>query len=471
MLAQHGVVGGGELVQRELADRAVLRGVQVGGDRVDARLFEPLRAPRLEVAARRAFELGEQVVERRVRVRVAVQVVVDAFEELAAPHVGHELLQDGRALGVGDAVEVHVGVVEVVDRRHDRVRGAQLVLVERPALLARAECGPRVLPFGRFGGGERGGELGERLVEPQVVPPLHRHIVAEPHVRELVQHGHHAAFGERVGHLRREHVRVADRDHADVLHGAGVVFRHVDLVVLRVRVWHAPRLRVEREALLGDVEQVVHVFCEVVFERLAAVLRHRDRAAVLVLVRGVPFGVRAGADRGEVRAHRGRGREGPALGVLGGLGAERAVERHLVGVFGAFDRHVRRDDPRARREHGEAEHGLEVGLVEDGVDAARVRHFELRVQVHVAVGGVHAAVQAFAGRRIAAHGGDDDLVALTQVVEGDAVVGEHFARLHGFAVERDRGHFVGDEVEERALPRLGAELDRGCGDEGRVALR
>jgi len=33
----------------------------------------------------------------------------------------------------------------------------------------------------------RRGPLGERLVEPQVVPPRHGDEVAEPHVRQLVQ--------------------------------------------------------------------------------------------------------------------------------------------------------------------------------------------------------------------------------------------------------------------------------------------
>ena len=59
---------------------------------------------------------------------MAVQVVVDTFEELRAAHVECQLLQHGGALGVGDAVEVDVGVVEVVDRGDDRVRGGQLIL-------------------------------------------------------------------------------------------------------------------------------------------------------------------------------------------------------------------------------------------------------------------------------------------------------------------------------------------------------
>src|SRR5256886_9654917 len=46
---------------------------------------------------------------------------------------------------------------------------------------------PRVRPAGGLGLAERGGEGGERLLQPQVVPPAHGDQVAEPHVRHLVQ--------------------------------------------------------------------------------------------------------------------------------------------------------------------------------------------------------------------------------------------------------------------------------------------
>jgi len=176
-------------------DDALARSVLCfGGDGVDAGFLKPLGAPRLQVAAGSEFQFGEQVGEGGVGVGVLVEVVVDALEELLTAHVVHELLQHGGALGVGDAVEVDVGVVEVVDRGDDRVGGAQLVLIQRPALFAGAEGCPGVLPFGGFGGGEGGRELGEGFVEPQVVPPLHGHVVAEPHVGELVQHGDHTAI-------------------------------------------------------------------------------------------------------------------------------------------------------------------------------------------------------------------------------------------------------------------------------------
>ena len=62
----------------------------------------------------------------------------------------------------------------------------------------------------------------ERLVEPQVVPPRHRHVVAEPHVRDLVRGDAHEALLEDRRHLvgtREQELRRVG-DEARVLHRA-----------------------------------------------------------------------------------------------------------------------------------------------------------------------------------------------------------------------------------------------------------
>ena len=274
-----------------------------------------------------------------------VQIVVDALEELLTPHIEHELLQHGSTLGVGNAVEVDIRVVQIVDRRNDRMGGTQLILAKCPALFTGAERGPSVLPFRGFGSGKGGRELSERLVKPQVVPPLHGHIIAEPHVCKLVQHGDDATLGIRVGDLRFEHVLVADGDHANVLHSAGIVFRHVNLVVLGVRIRNAPSLRIEGKTLLGDVEQVVDILGERFGERLTAVHGHRHGAAVFVGVFGMPFGVWACADGGEIGAHGRRGFEHPQLGGFGFVRAERAFFGNGFVVGHGCGGHVGGDDP------------------------------------------------------------------------------------------------------------------------------
>ena len=464
------MLGGHALIEGQRSDGAVGVLVNAGTDGVDTSGFQPLLAPGLKVATGGLLQFGEQVGERGVAVRVLVKVVVDTFEELAATNIGDELLEHGRTLRVGDAIEVHIGVVQVIDRRNNRVGGRQLVLRLAPALLAGAEGRPRVMPFSRLRGGERRHEFGEGFVQPQVVPPLHGHVIAEPHVGELVQHGDHAALGICVGHLGFEHVLVADSDHADVLHRARIVFRHEDLVVLGVRVRHTPGLGVEREALLGDVKQVIGVLVERILERLTAVERHWDGTAVLVRVFSAPLRIRAGTDRGQVGAHHRGGLKRPLAGAFRRMVAERTFSGDMVHVLRGGDRHIRRDNPALRGEHMELKNRLEIRLIEDRIDTTGVRHLELGVQVYVAVGGVDAAMQAFASTRVLAAGGDGDLVVLEQPGQFDAVVAVGGCRVKLLAVEGDRGDVIGDQVEERARAGIRAESDGGGRTEIRCAL-
>ena len=81
-------------------------------------------------------------------------------------------------------------------------------------------------------------------------------------------------------------------------------------------------------------------------------------------------------------------------------------------------------------------------------NTAGVRHFELGIQVDVAVGRVDAAVQAFAGVGVLAHRLDGNLVVLLEALQLDAAVHVRFSRVEGFTVEGDFADFVGDEVKE-----------------------
>ena len=128
-----------------------------------------------------------------------------------------------------------------------------------PGLLGRAEGRPRTRPLGGLGLAGRRRPLGERLVEPEVVPPLHRHEVAEPHVRELVQDRQRAALDLGLGDLAAEDVDLGEGHGAGVLHRAHVVLGREDLVVLLEGVGLVELLLEEGEALLRAVEDVVGV--------------------------------------------------------------------------------------------------------------------------------------------------------------------------------------------------------------------
>ena len=231
---------------------------------------------------------------------MVLEVLPETDQERLDADPGHELLEHRRALGVGDAVEVGLDGVQVVVVGRDRVGRRELVLAQRPVLPGVGEAGPGLLEPGVLHGGVVTRPLRERLVEPEVVPPLHGHQVAEPHVGHLVEDARRPELVERAVLAAAREVLVADRHRAGVLHRAGVVLRHVELVVLLERVGEVEGLLEELEALLGDRDQLVDV--EVVDDRLAAVVAERD-GAVRALVDVLVLVVLAGDQRGDVGRH------------------------------------------------------------------------------------------------------------------------------------------------------------------------
>ncbi len=408
--------------------------------------LQPLRRPGGQVPARGLLQGAEQVGERRAAPLVGVEVVLGAGEELLRTDPRDQLLDHGGALGVGDAVEVDRHVLQVADVRDDRVRGGQLVLPQGHGLVAGRERGPG-RPAGDLGHAADRDVRRERLLQPEVIPPPHGDQVAEPHVRQLVQDCLGAILIGGISHLRAEHVVLVDGHAGDVLHRADVVLRDEDLVVLLERVPLAEPLDVVVEALPGDVEDRLGV--EIAGHRRAAGHRHRDH---LTVRRGVHIAddvVLPGDDRGDVGRDRRRRREPPGAGARAGL-------LRLRG------RGVRQHRPAGRRGDRERERCLQVRLLECRVEAARVRHLEMRVEVGPAVGGVDRAVQALPAVGVLAVSGDAQLVVGGQAVELDAAAGVRGRRVDRLAVQRDLAHSRGDEVHKRRGARLGGgEPDRG----------
>ena len=102
-------------------------------------------------------------------------------------------------------------------------------------------------------------ELGERFIQPQIVPPLHGDQVAKPHVCQFVQDG--VGTGTELGASRgsAEQVLITEGNAACVLHCAGVVLGYEDLVILREWVRPVVHLLVETKALLGHVDDAIGV--------------------------------------------------------------------------------------------------------------------------------------------------------------------------------------------------------------------
>ena len=231
---------------------------------------------------------------------MAAEVGAQPGGERLLAHPGDELAEHRRALGVGDAVEVgahRVGVGHVGD---DGVGRGQLVLRQCPGLLLVRERDPGVGEPGRAGQRERRHVGREALVEPEVVPPAHRHQVAEPHVRHLVEDRRRPRLAGRLGHSGAEDVALGEGDAAGVLHGADAALGDEDLVVLAEGVGMVEERLEEAEPIAGDVEDLVGV--EVLEERATAPDAERD-AAVL----GTHRLVGPGAHRVEIGGDRRRG--------------------------------------------------------------------------------------------------------------------------------------------------------------------
>ncbi len=400
------------LPHQHLLVRAVRPDGHLRPQRVDLRGLQPLRGELAQLPTGCGLQLGEQVVEGGVAPGVLAEVGPQPGHERLLTHVRDELLEHARALGVGDAVEVDLHGLHVRHLGVDRVGGGELVLPVAPVLPDGQEGRPRLGEPGRVGVAPVAGPLGERLVQPQVVPPAHGDQVTEPHVGQFVQDRVGPLLVLEVGDLRAEQVvRLGVRHAAEVLHRAGVEVGHPELVVLRQRVAHPELLVEEVEALLGDQEQVVGV----------QVLRHRrpaERTQVDAVVAVAHLVVRPGAHRRDVGAHPGR------------LGEVQRLER-LTRRLLALHRHVGNRPP--VRRHGDVPgvDALQVGLVEAGVHPLRVGRLELAVEVRLTVHRVDRPVQALTAVGVTEVGVDHQDVVAVQPGQGQALLGGPVGEVDG----------------------------------------
>ena len=289
-------------------------------------------------------------------------------------HAGAEVLgseevldhaHDGGALLVGDRVEVLGGLGDAAHLGIDRMCVGERVERERagPVVLEPVPEPPLRPPVVDHAVGHPGGE---RLVQPEIVPPRHGDEVAVPHVRQLVgDHlGGSLALVERRGRWIEEEERLAEEHRARVLHRPGLEVGHGDEVELAVGVRDVEvvletpeRLGRRLEAELGEMAFARHVPDA-----------DRDRAEE-PLGRRLERADGEGEEIGRERRRRGEVDDAPPGRVL--LPLDRAVG----------------DGPQPAR-HGDRqpEARLEGGFVEAGEDAARVGRLALAEGVVTAVG-------------------------------------------------------------------------------------
>ncbi len=424
----------GFLFHRELGEPALGIHRVRRPQRVHPRGLQPFPRPRRQLPAGGFLQRGQQVRQRRVAPRVRGEILPHPGQEVLSPDVGHQLFEHRRALGVGDPVEIDLDRVDIRDVGRDRMGGRQLILPVSPGLVQLRERGPGRRPARRLRLGQRARPGGERLVQPQVVPPAHRDQVAEPHVRHLVQDGLAARFPGEVGDPRPENVGLQKGDAAGILHRALFEFGHEKLIVLLERILYSERIVVEIEALAGHLEDLVRV--EVLGQRLTAEQAQRD--AVVLVADHVPG---TGHDGRDVGRHDRGGREVPAQRL--------ALRDARLGG------HVRHHQPVRRGGHRQLVRGLHVGLVEARVHPVRVERLQVRVEVDPAVGRVGEPVQPFAAARVGAVGHDPQHITGRQPLQGDPVAVKS-VQADRLAVQGDLAHRGGGEVDEAGRARCDA---------------
>ena len=313
--------------------------------------------------------------------------------DAVAEHVGAEILLDHphhrRTLLVGDEVEVLGGLRHAAHRRIDGVRAGEPIEAERAGAVVL-----EALPHAPFGAPLVDHAIrhpgGERLVQPEVVPPRHGDQVAVPHVGQLVRDDLGGPFALRQRHGGRvdEQQRLAKEHRAGVLHRPGFEVRHCDHVELGVGVRDGEVVLETGQGLGAGLER---------------------EGGQMPLARDVPDADGGGShvprlarlerpdgEREEIRGERRRGLEVH--------GATAVVQRLL-------SRHRRVPEHRVRlgRGHGDVEAGLERRLVEAREDAPRIRRLALRERVPqvAGAGGIETAQVAIerAGEAQAQRGG------------------------------------------------------------------
>ena len=167
------------------------------------------------------LHVADEVIKLRVLERVLLEVRLNSSGEHSSPELEKGLVQPTGTFSVRDAVENIVSHLGMRDVDADWMRSVLLVFTKAPEALVK-ENGPGrlvLLEAGRLIKADVADVVGEGLVQPQVVPPLHRDEVAEPHVRDLVQEHVQDGLPSRTGEaFVALHVLVSVYDAADVLH-------------------------------------------------------------------------------------------------------------------------------------------------------------------------------------------------------------------------------------------------------------
>ena len=93
-----------------------------------------------------------------------LEVGGNSSKEFVSADPCHQLLQNRGSFGIGDAIEVDLDILEVVDGRNNWVGGGELILAIGPVLFQSCKGGPGLFPLASLGRCQGGDVFGKALV-------------------------------------------------------------------------------------------------------------------------------------------------------------------------------------------------------------------------------------------------------------------------------------------------------------------
>ncbi len=422
------------LHEGQAVDAAFGGGRDLGRDLRPAGFLDPGPAPRRQIAIGTFVEDGNEIAPGRVPEREPFQVDAQAVAQRVGPEQLLELAHDDRGLLIDDGAVETAGLAQVLELLTDGVGARRAIHGVRGGVVRGQEPQLVVDPRKRRVHDLRRHEVGEDLLHPHVVEPLHRHQIAEPHVRGLVGDEARAAEHLVLGGALVEEDRVGVvEDGARVLHPAELEGRREEEVELAEPIGDAGVLLEPGQRRGVEVEDGVAVARDLLLVGLA--VEHPERAAVAL--RGL-----------DLERARGKGEE------IGGdrLGFRVADLEPRPLNFARDLRAVGHRLPARRNRQRQRVAGLEIRLIEAGERQVRTRRHEERVHE------LGVAVERRVAR--AEHDGHDVLGAGRRRERSDGN--------HDVAVDRaDRGlgpvhghrrevRVAGREIEHQRCRRIGS---------------
>ena len=246
------------LCEDELGDAAIRACHRLLHDR-HARSQDPLRAPRREVTLRRTTHCAQQVAPGRIAVRMAREETTDTQLECRVAHQVVQLPQHARRLVVDNRTVIALCLLQVVQRLPDRCRAGRGIGAVGHRLVVEVKGLPGIRRRRHVGLHLRRHVRRKALLEPEVIEPAHRHVVAEPLVRDLVvDRGLPAQRLRDGGPLAVDEALLVVEHRPRMLHAAERKCRREQKIILAEGIRHtepvtqpAQRLRVHGDQRVG----------------------------------------------------------------------------------------------------------------------------------------------------------------------------------------------------------------------------